>query len=553
MAITFVQKSSQVFGDGVTSFSTSLTGVTAGNFVVVTVDKASGSDSNNPALAMPAPDEAAWLTAIAGTGPTGTGAYRPVNAIFYKLASAGGTETVTWSSLPGDSYIEATISEFHCDGTWAFDTAIRTIGDSSSPASVSGISNAVATALAIAVVATDANTISSLAGPTTGYTQIDISDNNSAHNCYGSGYKILSATGAQSAGWTWTGSGPWMGSLALFHEVAGGDITLTGQSATLAQGTLGVSKSLALTGQAIASAQGTVSPRLSAPLVGQSGSLAQGTLGLQKSLGLTGQSLAAAQGTIGIQLTLALDGQSMTLTQGSLAPAKSLGLTGQSLVFAQGNLTAGGDVAVGLSGAGIAVLTGTLTPGLSLALSGQPAVLSQGTLSARIAAVLTGQSLAFGTGTLTPVNDTPIGQPLIGQGMQLRQGFVTPVGGQGSGSSALRRWALQMYTRYFEEREAKRLIDEQAVQIEANIVDRRPVAPTKKAKATVLRPPVVPVPVTEAFPWLRQAPPPMPRIVVPDFKAQSAQIQSLLRQAAKPSPATSDDDEDEELLLMALI
>lgn len=244
MAIAFVKKSTQSFGDGVTSFSTSLAGVTAGNLVVVTVDKASGGDSNNPALAMPAPDGGGWSTAIAGTGPTGTGAYRPVNAIFYKLASAGGTETVTWSSLPGDSYIEATISEFSCSGTWAFDAGIRTVGDGTSPQSVSGISNSTAVALAIAVVATDANTITNLVGPTSGYTQIDLSDNNSAHNCYGSGYKILAATAAQSAGWTWTGSGPWMGSLAIFREVAssgtnltpGQDaIALTGFAPTLAQ------------------------------------------------------------------------------------------------------------------------------------------------------------------------------------------------------------------------------------------------------------------------------------------------------------------------------
>lgn len=253
MAIAFVKKSTQTFGDGVTSFSTSLAGVGAGNLVAVTVDKASGGDSNNPALAMPAPDGGAWLTAIAGTGPTGTGAYRPVNAIFYKLASAGGTETVNWSSLPGDSYIEATISEFSCSGTWAFDAGIRTVGDGASPQSVSGISNSTAVALAIAVVATDANTISNLVGPTTGYTQIDLSDNNSAHNCYGSGYKILSATAAQSAGWTWTGSGPWMGSLAIFREVAGaGGVTctlaVTDTADTVSStATVGVSASLAQT------------------------------------------------------------------------------------------------------------------------------------------------------------------------------------------------------------------------------------------------------------------------------------------------------------------
>lgn len=346
-------------------------------------------------------------------------------------------------------------------------------------------------------------------------------------NAASAGTKNISMTGTDVDG----GTAHHLIMFSLADASGGGvSVPLTGQAITLAQGALGVRESLSLTGQVVGAAQGT--------------------LGIAKSLGLTGQSLGVTGGNLGLQVSLSLAGQSLTLTSGNLGKAKSLGLTGQTLVFSQGNLTAGGDVAVGLSGAETVVQAGTVSPRLSLALSGQPAVLSQGTLSARIAAALTGQPLTFGSGQLTPVNLTPIGVPLVGTGLQLRQGFVTPVGGQGSGSTALRRWAEQIYSQYFRERDAKKLED-QARQIEANIVDRKPAPVPKKPKATILVRPEPPVPVIQAFPWLK-AEPTVPRIVMPDFKAQSAQIQALLKKAAAPSPAPSD-DEDEELLLMALI
>lgn len=569
MAFALVNKSSSpTFGDSVTSQSASTSwSVAAGNLIVCTVSMATGTDAASPAAAIPTPS--GWTRAVHVEG-IGTGDYKPCQAVFYKAASAGGTETASFTGLGGDTYIAIDFAEFSYSGTCVIDTSSTNATGSGTSLASGSITNTGANAVAIACGSFDQQIVT-ITGPGSPFTQLTLSNTNSTHCCHASGYVIRTSATATNDAYTSSGAAPGSSALVFFKETSGGtSVALTGQSMALAQGSFGLQESLALTGQAIGTAQGTLTPRESLALTGQSIGTAQGTLGVRESLGLTGQSIGAAQGSLGLQMSLgltgqsigivqgslglqtslSLGGQSLTVTQGDLGLAKSLALVGQPLVFAQGNLMAGGDVAMGLSGAGIVVQAGTVSPRLSLALSGQPAVLSQGTLSARIAAALGGQDLTFGSGSLTPVNSTPIGAALTGIGLQLSQGFVTPVGGQGSGSTALRRWAQQMYARYFEERDAKKL-EEQARQIEANIIDRRPVPVPKKPKATVLVRPEPPVPVIQAFPWLKSEPT-VPGIVMPDFKAQSAQIQSLLRQAQRPSPAPSD-DEDEELLLMALI
>lgn len=324
-------------------------------------------------------------------------------------------------------------------------------------------------------------------------------------------------------------------------------ITLVGQAMTVAQGSMGIYKALALSGQSAAFVQGTLTPRLVVQPTGLGMTAAQGSLVPAKRIGLTGQSLSLAQGTLGIQQTLTLAGQSLTLTAGNLSKAMSVALSGQTLTFGQGNVTIPGDVSVGLSGSQVVVLAGNLSPRLSLALSGQPMTLSGGTLSARIAQALTGQAMSFGTGTLVPVNQTAVTARLDGQGMRMFQGQLVPRGGTGAGSTALRRWAQQVYTQYFAERDAKKLrdLEEQSKQIADALIDRaiKPKVALKRTVAPLTGEPTVPI--WEAFPWM------IPASARKPFNAQSSQIQANLGIVQRPGELLVD-DEDEDLLLAAL-
>ncbi len=95
-------------------------------------------------------------------------------------------------------------------------------------------------------------------------------------------------------------------------------VSLTGQAATFAQGTLTPALSKALSGGAVASTQGSLIPALSLSLSGQAQSLALGTLTADLSKTLSGQAGTLSQGTIsaGNDINVALNGQGSDLCAG---------------------------------------------------------------------------------------------------------------------------------------------------------------------------------------------------------------------------------------------
>jgi hypothetical protein len=226
MAVALVQKTAQQIFSGVSTTSRTITGVTSGNLVVCLITAASQPNPTNPpAIATPS----GWTVAENPLGPgPSTDAYRPVNAIFYKANAASGSHTADFSgasTLPIDSYGAITLFEVSgCDTSSPLDTHNTTTSTSAAGSgSTPSVTNTVADAIAFAIGHPDSQSVSNLSfPPSSGYTDSDHSTNNSTDAAYDFGYKVLSATGSQSASWTWTGTSHFSGTIAIFKAAAGG-------------------------------------------------------------------------------------------------------------------------------------------------------------------------------------------------------------------------------------------------------------------------------------------------------------------------------------------
>lgn len=232
MAIALVQKTTQQFYDGVTTASRTLTGVTAGNLVTATVACVS-QPNTSPTPALPTPS--GWSVAIAPTGSTGIDAYRGQCAIYYKENASSGSHTIDFSgaaALPTDSYAEITIEEWSGAVTsGALDVVASSALATPNTSGTSGTTSSTTQAdgLAIAVGCPGGGSVSALSTPpSSGFTVIDTEPTNSVHTAYDAGYKILAASGTQSASWTWTGDNAWVGVIATFKAASAAVAPLPG-------------------------------------------------------------------------------------------------------------------------------------------------------------------------------------------------------------------------------------------------------------------------------------------------------------------------------------
>ena len=146
--------------------------------------------------------------------------------------------------------------------------------------------------------------------------------------------------------------------------VAGGvTAALTGNSLSLAQGSLVASVSAPLTGNATSLAQGTVTPSVSvtAALTGNALSVAQGSVVASIAAPLSGNAVSVAQGTVVAAVTMPLTGNAVALAQGSLGVSVAPQLTGNALSLAQGDLAIGGDIVRALTGNSLSIAQGTVS------------------------------------------------------------------------------------------------------------------------------------------------------------------------------------------------
>lgn len=226
-----VQTSAAVDTFGGASVAPSLTGTAAGNLAIITCYYSSDTQLTAPAA------PAGWSTAVGPTPVTAqSGAQFHTGAvIFYKENIAGGALSATVASS-GVCAMRARMTEWAYTGTSLLD--VTSNASAAAPGGTSGnagttAATAQANELVIAVIATpqvNAGAAQAITNPPTGYTSLDISNDSTVTAAGETAYKEVSATGTQSAAWTWTGSGEWMGVIASFKGAAGGSPALMPQA-----------------------------------------------------------------------------------------------------------------------------------------------------------------------------------------------------------------------------------------------------------------------------------------------------------------------------------
>lgn len=215
--IAFVQKTAQTFYDNVTTASQTITGVTSGSLLVCVLAVCDVANTPNGA-AYAAPS--GWTLAVNLTGPVNANSYMPIVGIYYKQGASSGSHTAAFTTLRSGSYAEITLLEFSgLSATAALDkTAIANSPNNTKEAShtVTTAATTQAAELVIAIGSPGSEGATNFLAPTSGFTEIDHEPTDTVHFAYSSGYKIVSATGAQAATWSWTTATDFQGAVATF-------------------------------------------------------------------------------------------------------------------------------------------------------------------------------------------------------------------------------------------------------------------------------------------------------------------------------------------------
>jgi hypothetical protein len=215
LAIAFVQKQTGRAA-GSNSFALALgTNVTAGNFLSACY---SVFDAGNPTNTAPT-GGGTWATTTAPTAQGEANAF-----INYAMNATGGATTVT-VDYGTDFYLAGSVTEFSgLETASALDQQTsNSDGGSSTPTSGNTGATAQADELVLACVSVSATDSSvGLDTPaTTGYTNLHVEQDSLNFMGHASDYKIVAATGAQSAAWgTLDAAYAWSAKIATFKAAA---------------------------------------------------------------------------------------------------------------------------------------------------------------------------------------------------------------------------------------------------------------------------------------------------------------------------------------------
>jgi len=351
---------------------------TAGNLVVLTCCVSRG-DTAATAFSTPS----GWSVAQAPAGAAIGATYSPVVAIFYKLSSAGGTESATVTA-PFGSYGWAQIEEFS-GGPFTFTGAQSahaefTTGATSRATGTTG-ANSIADAVVIAVGHPEDTTgsTSALGTPST-YTSIDLEAANNAEVAWSNAYKLLSSTGTQSATHNWTTNSYYAGAIAIFEGPSGGgssaDMTPAAGVATsstmatsaaktsTATAAAGVATSSTMVGRSTAASSMTVAAgtATASTMVGRAGAAATMTpaAGAATSTTMAGSAASAAGMTAAAGTSTAATMATSAVKVASMVPAAGVAtsatMVGSSASAGTANMVpAAGQATTGtLAGASVA-------------------------------------------------------------------------------------------------------------------------------------------------------------------------------------------------------
>lgn len=226
MAGTVVQSSTKVaFGGASTTLNLSLTGVTAGNSIIVTVAAYNATSAANITVS-----DGTSYTVRQGTQAGGGAGATAAIAWIHNVSSGNKTITVTTDAAGGNRYGWARAMEVSGLVNAAPNVTMPAAsgangGTSNAPATGSSASTSVANCFVVAALAVSGG--GSDAGidtpATTGYTNHWVDNDFNVEEAGAADYKSVTSTGAQSASWgTLTGSYLWAASLAAFEETGGG-------------------------------------------------------------------------------------------------------------------------------------------------------------------------------------------------------------------------------------------------------------------------------------------------------------------------------------------
>ena len=234
MAITSVQT---VTGTG----NLTLNGVAAGNLLVAMQSGYRGGTTTT-AIAVPTDTGGTFVGGIAGVGALWfSSTFAVLVGLFYEVNAASGTHTVTFEANALDN---KTLSEFSGMATASvLDVSQAALTSNSDITSqVTGTTGTTAQADELIIIALSAAAPSGtnpmgLTNPVSGFTTLQIWDNSLSGLPTFHAYKIVSATGTQSATFNWTAHEAQMGAhaaIAAFKgTAAGGRTTKNTRSAPL--------------------------------------------------------------------------------------------------------------------------------------------------------------------------------------------------------------------------------------------------------------------------------------------------------------------------------
>lgn len=216
-----VQSVAFKLGSNVTTVDVTLNGVVAGNFLAIQVGIIQNATHQQP-VNSPDGNGNTWST----TTPSALQALM-VEYISYAMNVSAGNTTVTLDQGGSDPFAySGSFGEYSGVAlALALDQEASNVGNSTTPTTGTTPPTTQDDELVLACVTTDvvADPVGIDVPPTAGYTNITVDQNGTAIWAYATDYKVVSATGAQSADYGTITSSNWVAKIATFKAAVAGE------------------------------------------------------------------------------------------------------------------------------------------------------------------------------------------------------------------------------------------------------------------------------------------------------------------------------------------
>lgn len=218
MSAAFVQKTVRFTASAASSVITGSLTTTAGNTGVLTISTWLNPDTGAPTWT----DSKGNTTAVDITWVEGANTRARATAGSVRLTSAGSSHSWT-INFPSGTYCEGNVSEFSGIASSPLDQTAHSewgSGGSFTDTSTTPTTGTTAQADEVVIACVDVNNNvanASITDPPTGYTSIGVNQASSTTIGYEGAYKIVSATGSQSATWNFAQPGSGAAVLATYR------------------------------------------------------------------------------------------------------------------------------------------------------------------------------------------------------------------------------------------------------------------------------------------------------------------------------------------------